>query len=315
MEKKDTVQLTKDATEDFPAAVWTPDGNYIIASKGRRIPKLWIYHKDGGGGTQLYDGFAKTIDPFVSPDGKKVYYSQRNGSWNYNALLPQYQIGTYDREKGITNTITTRYGSAFTPTLSNDGQWMVYGSRYQDKTGLVLRNMKNGDERWLAYPVQRDEQESIAPQGVLPGMAFTPDSKFLIATYGGKIWRIPVDGSKATEIAFEADLNLEMGPRLYFNYPVKDTSAALATQIRDGAPSPDGKKLAFTVLNRLYVMDYPNGTPKRVTNHNFTEAMPAWSPDGTQLVFVTWSETDGGALYKVTVGAKPSLTNAWNWPH
>ncbi|TWI83117.1 imidazolonepropionase-like amidohydrolase [Lacibacter cauensis] len=309
-EKKDTVQLTKEATEDFPAAVWTPDGNYIIASKGRRIPKLFLYHKDGGGGTQLTDGSpaTKMIDPFLSADGKTIYFSMRNGSWNYNALLPQYQIGTYDRVKGIMNSITTRYGSAFTPTLSKDGQWMVYGSRYQDKTGLVIRNMKNGDERWLAYPVQRDEQESIAPQGVLPGMAFTPDSKFLVASYGGKIWRIPVDGSKATEVSFEADVVLDMGPRLYFNYAIKDTTAKLATQIRDAVPSPDGKKLAFTVLNRLYVMDYPNGTAKRVTTHNFTEAMPAWSPDGTQLVFVTWNETDGGHLYKATLGTKPAVT-------
>ena len=53
MEKKDTVQLTKDRTEDFPSAVWTPDGEYIIASRGRRLPKLWMYHKDGGGGIQL----------------------------------------------------------------------------------------------------------------------------------------------------------------------------------------------------------------------------------------------------------------------
>jgi len=309
-EKQDTVQLTKDPTEDFPGAVWTPDGNYIIASKGRRLPKLFLYHKDGGGGISLNEqlGGLKTIDPFISPDGNTVYYSQRFGAWNYNALLPQYQIGTYDRKRGVINTITSRYGSAFTPTLSKDGMWMAYGSRYQDKTGLVLRNMKTGDEKWLAYPVQRDEQESIAPQGVLPGMSFTPDSKFLIASYGGKLWKLPVDGSKATEIPFEVDVALEMGPRLYFNYQIKDTSAALATQIRDAVPSPDGKQLAFTVLNRLYVMDYPNGTAKRITNHNFIEAMPAWSPDGKQLVFITWSETDGGHVYKATLGAKPTLT-------
>jgi Tol biopolymer transport system component len=313
-EKQDTIQLTKDATEDFPGAVWTPDGNYIIASKGRRLPKLFMYHKDGGGGIALNDQFGgiKTIDPFLCADGNTVYYSQRFGAWNYNALLPQYQIGTYDRKKGVVNTITSRYGSAFTPTLSKDGFWMAYGSRYQDKTGLILRNMKTGDEKWLAYPVQRDEQESIAPQGVLPGMSFTPDSKFLIASYGGKLWKLPVDGSKATEIPFEADVALEMGPRLYFNYPIKDTSAALATQIRDAVPSPDGKQLAFTVLNRLYVMDYPNGVPKRVTNFNFTEAMPAWSTDGKQLAFVTWSETDGGGIYKATLGAKPSITKLTN---
>jgi Tol biopolymer transport system component len=310
MVKKDTVQVTKDKTGDVPGAHWTPDGDYIVVAKGRRITKLWMYHKDGGGGIQLNENPAqmKTIDPFVSPDGKKVYFSHRTGSWNYNALLPQYQIGTYDFDKGQITSITSRYGSAFTPTLSKDGNWMVYGSRWQEKTGLVLRNMKTGDEKWLAYPVQRDEQESIAPQGVLPAMAFTPDSKFVIASYGGKIWKLPVDGSPASEIPFEADVKLAMGPRLYFNYAIKDTTHKLATQIRDAVPSPDGKKLAFTALNRLYVMDYPNGTPKRVTQHEFTEAMPTWSPDGTQLAFVTWEEKNGGSLYKAALTGNGTLT-------
>ncbi len=310
MVKKDTIQITKDKNGDVPGAAWTPDGNYIIVSKGRRITKLWMYHKDGGGGIQLNETPAqmKTIDPVVSPDGKKVYFSQRNGSWNYNALLPQYQIGTYDFEKGNLSRITTRYGSAFTPTLSQDGKWMVYGSRWEEKTGLVLRNLQTGEERWLAYPVQRDEQESIAPQGVLPAMAFTPDSKNVIASYGGKIWNIPVEKGEATEIPFEVDVKLAMGPRLYFNYDIKDTTAKLATQIRDAVPSPDGKKLAFTVLNRLYVMDYPNGEAKRITSNNFTEAMPSWSPDGSQLVFTTWSETDGGHLYKASLAGKGSVS-------
>ncbi|MBN7809641.1 PD40 domain-containing protein [Algoriphagus sp. H41] len=312
--KKDTVQVTKDKNGDVPGAHWTPDGEYIIVAKGRRITKLWMYHKDGGGGIQLNENPSsmKTIDPFVSPDGKKIYFSQRNGSWNYNALLPQYQIGTYDFEKGELSTITSRYGSAFTPTLSKDGQWMVYGTRWEDKTGLVLRNLKTGEEKWLAYPVQRDEQESIAPQGVLPAMAFTPDSKNIIASYGGKIWKLSVDGTAPAEIPFEADVKLAMGPRLYFNYEIKDTTARLATQIRDAVPSPDGKKLAFTALNRLYVMDYPDGAPKRVTTNEFTEAMPSWSPDGTQLVFTTWEEKNGGHLYKASLAGRGSVSRLTN---
>ncbi len=69
---------------------------------------------------------------------------------------------------------------------------MVYGSRFEEHTGLVLRNLKSGEERWLAYPVQRDDQESIAPLGVLPAMSFTPDSKNLIASYGGKLYSIDI---------------------------------------------------------------------------------------------------------------------------
>ena len=299
--KEDTTQLTRERVEDFPAAFWTPDGEYIIASKGRRTPKLVMYHKDGGGGTPLIDQPAglKTIDPFVDPKGRYVYFSMRNGSWNYNAALPQYQIGYYDRDNARMSALTSRYGSAFTPTLSKDGQWMVYGSRYQDKTGLILRNMKTGEEKWLAYPVQRDEQESIAPLGVLPGMAFTPDSKFVLTSYNGKLWKISVPDGKATEIPFTVNLSLEMGPRLDFKYPVTDTTHALVTQIRDAAPSPDGKQLAFTALNRLYVMDYPNGTPKRLTTNEFTEANPIWSPDGKQLAFVSWNDDKGGDIWKI----------------
>ncbi len=304
-EKKDTIQVTSDNNQNFPSACWTPDGDYIVYSKGRLFPKLYMEHKKGGAGIQLIDGpiYLKTIDPAVSADGRYVYFSMRRGAWSYNALLPQYQIGIYDRENAKLNTITSRYGSGFTPVLSKDGKWLVYGSRYEDKTGLVIRDLKTGDEKWLAYPVQRDEQESIAPLGVLPAMAFTPDSKFLIASYGGKFFRIPIDGSSATEIPFIADVQLELGPKLEFKYPVSDTTYQQSTQIRDAVPSPDGKKLAFTVLNRLYVMDYPNGTPKRVTNNEFTEAQPAWSPDGTSIAFCTWN-AGGGDIYKATIAGK-----------
>jgi Tol biopolymer transport system component len=306
-EKQDTVQLTKDGDQNYPGATWMPDGNYVITARGRLDIKLWMVHKDAGSGLQVIDAPGiKTIDPAVSPDGRYIYFSSRNGFWTYNAPMPQYQIGVYDRENARTSVITSRYGSAFTPVLSKDGKWLVYGSRFEDKTGLVIRNITSGDEKWLAYPVQRDDQESMATMGVLPGMSFTPDSKAIVASYGGKIYRIPIEGGKPTEIPFTANMELELGPRLEFKYPVSDTSHALATQIRDAVPSPDGKKLAFTVLNRLYVMDFPSGTPRRLTTHEFTEAEPSWSPDGNFIVFTTWTP-QGGNLFKVNVNGKATV--------
>ena len=299
-------QITKDKNQNYFSADWSPDGKYIVGAKGRRNIKLYIYHKDGGDGIQITDkpDALKTTDPTYSSDGKKIYYSQRFGAWNYNAQLPQYQIGCYDLENGETSRVTSRYGSAFTPTLSPDGNWMVFGTRYEDETGLMIRNMESGDESWLAYPVQRDEQESIAPLGVLPGMSFTPDSQFLVTSYGGKIYKVSITDKLAIEIPFEADVSLSMGPRLEFKYPIEDKEEVFATQIRDAAPSPDDTKLAFTVLNRLYLMDYPGGTPERLTNNEFTEAQPTWSPDGKWIVFTTWSP-EGGHLYKVNTEGKP----------
>ena len=307
LDTKETKQLTKGNDNNYPSADWTPDGKYVVAARGRMQVKLWLYHIDGGGGVQLTKGADtwKTIDPAVSPDGRYIYFSQRTGAWNYNAQLPQYQIGLFDREDGSTQTLTSRYGSAFTPVLSPDGKWMVYGSRFETETGLVIRDLSTGDERWLAYPIQRDDQESIATMGVLPGMSFTPDSKELLATWGGTFWRIPVGGGDAKPISFDADVEIHLGPMVEFKYPISDDKQAIATQIRDAVPSPDGKHLAFTVLNKLYVMEIQSGTPRRITNSEHTEAQPTWSPDGQSLVWVTWNGAEGH-VYKM----QPFVRNA-----
>ena len=306
LDKKDSLQITKANVDHYQSAEWTPDGNYIIGSRGTRNFKLWMFHKDGGSGAQLISkpDNLKTVEPAFGADGRYIWYSQRMNAWNYNAQLPQYQLAVYDRETGETEVKTARYGSAFTPVLSPDGKWLVYGSRHNDQTGLIIRDLKSGDEKWFAYPVQRDEQESIAPLGVLPAMSFTPDSKNLIASYGGKFHSIPAAGGNAINIPFEMETEFLLGPSVAdFKYPIKDDKDMVVTQIRDAVVSPDGKQVAFTALNRLYTMDLPNGTARRVTTNNFTEALPAWSTDGTQLAWVTW-EGEGGHIYKINLKAK-----------
>ncbi|MGB0527919.1 MAG: TolB family protein, partial [Flavobacteriaceae bacterium] len=152
--KKDTVQITKGDAFNMQSADWSPDGNYIAVSKGTRNFKLYMYHKDGGDGVQLIDepDNLKISEPTYSPDASKIWFSQRTGAWQYNARLPQYQLATYDFKTSKKTTMTSRYGSAFTPTLSPDGKYLVYGSRHNDQTGLILRNLKTSEESWLAYP-------------------------------------------------------------------------------------------------------------------------------------------------------------------
>ncbi|WP_040497138.1 amidohydrolase family protein [Fulvivirga imtechensis] len=306
LESKETKLITKGNNTTFQSGDWAPDGKYVVASQGKRNLKLHIYHVDGGSGAQIIDkpDNLKTVEPVFSPDGRYIWYSKRENAWSYNASLPQYQLAIYDRKTGESATVTSRYGSAFAPTLSPDGRWLVYGSRHNTETGLIARNLRTGDEKWLAYPVQRDEQESIAPLGVLPAMSFTPDSKNLVASYGGKIYSIPVAGGEAVNIPFEVDIQLEVGPELKFNYPVSDDKMMTVTQIRDVKPSPDGNKIAFTALNKLYVMDLPDGEPRRLTTSQDTEAMPTWSPDGNYLAYVTWNDRDGGHIFKINTKGK-----------
>ena len=304
----DSTQITKGDGNAWMSPDWTPDGNYVVASKGQTrlgVTQLWIGHIDGGSGKVLRSEpeALKTVGAAVSPDGRYIWHAQRTGSWQYNAQLPQYQLAVYDRETGETFNRTSRYGSAFRPTLSPDGKWLVYGTRHDAQTGLRIRNLADGDERWLAFPVSRDEQESIADRDIYPGMDFTPDSKELVASYGGKVWRIPVDGSDPIAVPIHISTDVAVGPELDFRYPIEDTPQFTIRQIRDAVPSPDGTKLAFTALDELYIMDYPNGTPRRIAAQDgmlqdrIVQAEPAWSSDGTWLAWVTWG-ANGGQIFK-----------------
>lgn len=299
LDSLETKQLTKGKTTRYESPDWSPDGKYyVVAKTGSGPAKLHMAHIDGGSGAPLIKEprTIRTAGPAFSPDGRYLWYAQRTGTWQYNAAFPQYSIVKYDRTTGKTVTRVSRYGSALRPTPSPDGKWLVYGTRHEAETGLVLRDLATGDEKWLAYPVQRDDQESAASRDVLPGMAFTPDSKSLIVSYGGKIWSVAIDGSGATEIPFEIDVNLDLAPKVQFDYPIEDTPTFTVRQIRGAVPSPDGSKLSFTALDRLYVMDYPDGEPKRLTDFDGTEADPVWSPDGEWIGYVTWDEQDGSIM-------------------
>ena len=308
VQTRDTSQITRGNNNAWVSPDWSPDGKYVVASKGETrlgVVKLWIGHVEGGAGQQLHrmPQNLKSIGAAVSPDGRYIWYARRMNSWDYNARLPQYQIWAYDRQTGKDYSRTNRYGSAFRPTLSPDGKWLVYGTRHEAETGLRIRDLETGDERWLAYPVQRDDQESIADLDVYPGMSFTPDSRNLIAFHSGKLWRIPVSGGAQTEIPFQVDAQIGVGPKVAFTYPIPDSALFTIRQIRDAVPSPDGSKLAFTALDRLYVMDFPNGTPRRLTPATFTEAFPTWSPDGQWIAYTTWSP-DGGHIMKVRANGR-----------
>ena len=311
----DTVQLTRGKSSSYQSPEWTPDGNYVIATRQGPGPgKLWMYHVDGGSGIQLIEEPAnrRTTGAAFGADDRYIWYAYRSGQWEYNSGMRQYQLAVYDRETGESTTRSFRYGGAFRPVLSPDGRWLVYGSRHVAETGLRIRDLDSGDERWLAFPVQRDDQESRATRDAYPGMSFTPDSREVIAYWGGGIWRVPVDGSEPTPIPFRVDVEMAIGPEVDFDYPIEDTPTFVAKQVRDAVPSPSGDRIAFSLMARVYVMQWPDGTPTRLTTDEINEHMPAWSPDGGRIAYTTWGDDVGGHIYGVDAnGGDPErLTTA-----
>ncbi len=307
----DTTQITRGNDNLYTSPEWSPDGEYLVASRTFSplggAAKPWLFHRDGGSGIALISEpeQLKAIGAAFDPTGRYIYLAQGTRDWTYDAAFPKYQLVRYDRQTGRSPTVTGRYGSGFRPAVSPDGATLVYGSRHEDATGLRARDLATGNERWLVYPVQRDDMESRATLDLLPGYAFTPDGTALIASYGGRLWRVPLaagetGGSEPTEIPFTADVVIHAGPRLDFDYPVEDTPTFRARQIRDVALSPDGSRIAFTALGQLYVMEADGGVPRRIgAEVDGALFHPAWSPDGETLAAVSWREPDGGHLWTI----------------
>jgi len=315
LDRADSLQLTQGNGNLYLSPDWSPDGQYVVVSRSGGlggVARLYLLHVDRRSPlTLLPAGTLKTVGAAFSPDGKKVWYAGRFGDWQYNALFPQYQLYVYDRETNRNTLMTNRYGSGFRPAISPDGKWLVYGTREDTATGLRKRNLETGDESWLAYPVQRDDMESRTPLDVLPGYSFTPDSRAIVVSYGGKIWRVPVDGGNATEIPFSVPVKADVGPEVKFAYKMDTTAQVTARQIRHPVSSPDGRKIAFTAFDRVWVKDMPDGAARRVSSANVGEFHPAWSPDGQWVAYTTWQDTAGGQIMKARAdgqGAPQAVT-------
>lgn len=312
--------ITKDKDAQYISPAWTPDGKYLVVSRAKTgilgsTYNLVLVNKNGGTGMAITGkgaGAPSPPDPLVpppfdnylgasvAPDSRYIYAAVKRGGFKYNQMLSdRWQLGVYDRNTGKTYQRTTTVGGAMRPALSPDGKWLAYASRLDNKTALRLRDLASGDETWLARDIQRDDSESRYTRDLLPGYAWTPDSKAIVITYGGKLWRLDVPGGGATAIPFSADIQVDMGPLVKFEYPLDD-SVLTVKQIRNARPSPNGKQLAFTALDKLWLMDLPNGRPRRLTTSTLGEHSPAWSPDGKFVAFVTWSE-QGGDVWRIAV--------------
>ena len=317
--------LSKGETSLFVSPEWTPDGKYIVASKTDGVLgsayTMWIWHVDGGSGSKLITdkgegapGASRSttisaLGAAFGSDGRYVWFSRHRGGFGYNLQFPEWELAIYDRVEGKVYPQTDTYGSAMRPVVSPDGHWLVYGTRFDAQTGLRLRDLRTGDERWLAWPVVRDDQESRYTRDLMPGSAFTPDSKTLITSWGGKFRRVDIATGKSTDIPFTAQVEQQLGPLVRFENRV-DTGAVEVKQIRNPSLSPDGNRLTFSALDRVYVMDYPSGRPRRLTTSNEHEQAPAWSPDGKWIAYMTWSDS-GGALKRVNSGGgKPETLTA-----
>jgi Tol biopolymer transport system component len=315
---------------------WSADGDYIVVQRSQ-LPNagapggggIWMYHKDGGAGVELLPGSKQPASwPSLSRDGKYLYfqvtnqgsqlagYGGRGDFLSGSAQVRRMEIRTGDISAVSygeqQQQVQASSGGMGAPEVSPDGKWLAFVRRIPDGTiswkghtfgprsALWLRNLETGHERLVMDPVEQDIFEGGKVLRPFPGYSWSRDGKAIYLTQGGKLRRLDVASGVVTTIPFTARVKRTISQLA--NFQVQDTSASFPVRFtRWASASPDGKRLAFQAVGRVWVMDLPQGTPKRVTTDAFTpfEYAPAWSPDGQWLAFTSWDDTVSAHLWKV----------------
>jgi len=313
-------QITKENFRLLNNAVWTTDGNYLIArkhfssSRSLGAGELWMYHVSGGTGIQLTkrkNDQQDVNEPNVSPDGRYLYYSEDvypGGFFQYNKDPNKqiYVINRYDFETGKTERITGGPGGAARPQISRDGKMLAFIKRVRTKTVLYIHDLETGEE-WPIYDqLNKDQQEAWAIFGVYTNFSWTPNNQNIVFWSGGKINAVNINNLELTAIPFQADATIKIAKALEFDTPVAPDHFD-AKVIRHLKTSPDQKSVVFNALGYLWTQKLPNGKPKRLTTGSDFEFEPAFSPDGKTITYVSWNDAHLGAIYKVpTQGGTPT---------
>ena len=303
-------QVTKENFRLLNNAVWTPDSQYLVArkhftsSRSLGAGEMWMYHISGGKGIQLTKRRNDQQDagePNISSDGRYLYFSEDmypGGFFQYNKDPNSqiYVIKRYDLETGKLENVTGGPGGAARSQVSHDGKHLAFVKRVREKSVLYLRNLETGEE-WPVYDqLDKDQQEAWAIFGVYPNYSWTPDDKHLIFWAKGKINKLNISTLEINAIPFSAKVDLKIAETVKFKQEVSPDVFEVKV-LRNAVTSPDGKTLIFNALGHLWKKDLPKGKPVRLTNDMDFESEPAFSPDGNELVYVTWNDETRGAIY------------------
>ncbi|MEL7423542.1 MAG: amidohydrolase, partial [Bacteroidota bacterium] len=322
----EATQVTKESFRLLNNAAWTPDGQYFVARKhftsqrSLGAGEMWLYHRSGGSGIQLTkrkNDQQDVNEPTVSPDGRYVYFSEDmypGGYFQYNKDPNSqiYVIKRYDRQEDKMETVVRGPGGACRPQLSNDGKHLAFVRRVREQSVLFVYNLETG----LAYPIydalSKDQQEAWAIFGVYTGFDWTPDDKNIIIWADGKIWQVPTDPNSkvaAKQIPFTAEVSTQVATTQRVNNPVFEDNFTVKV-IRHLVTSPDEKTLVFSAVGYLWKMDVESKKVTRLTSAEHFEFEPAFSPDGSQLAYVSWDDQEKGSviLHDLSDGSSKVLT-------
>jgi Tol biopolymer transport system component/tRNA A-37 threonylcarbamoyl transferase component Bud32 len=244
------VKLLEDATD--PAI--SPDGTRIACSRAGPdgLEKIAVASLENPSQVRVLtgddDGFWGHIDPAWSPDGRTICYADFKNLW----MIPV--------EGGEATQLTSTDAVDRNPVWSPDGKFILFSSFRDGKTGLWSLRISDGSQSRLTVGISEEVEPSLSRSGR---------------------WAVYSTIDESSDIVV---LDRSTGRR---------SRISGATDESDPTIAPDGTMVAFASNRRggydLWLQPLldgaTNGSPRRLTDHRGSVAVPSFSPDGRWLAY------------------------------
>jgi TolB protein len=213
--------------------------------------ELWLMNADGSGRRQLTENPGADYQPAVSPDGRYLLFaSSRNDSqsniWRMelqNGTLQQLTFGKDDEN----------------PTVTPDGQWVLYTTRGEGHWTMWKVPLTGGTAQQLTQLAT--QKPMVSPDGKLIAGYFYDEEK-----HSYRLAILPITGGKAIR---------------FYDAPIADLLPIYWT--------PDGRALTYVDtregVSNLWRQPIDGSAPQPITTFTSGRIFRyAWSRDGKTLV-------------------------------
>ncbi|MFN2250965.1 MAG: hypothetical protein ACK2UL_03530, partial [Anaerolineae bacterium] len=263
--------------------------DYFANEALRDKTELFVVNGDGTGKAQLtFTSDRAEAQPSWSPDYRQVAYTTSRADRSSDP----WQIAVLDRDTGQSRIITSG-PDEYEPDWSPDGSRIAYTSLSGMGTSVIVSEIR-----------------TIAPDGIIARILIrmlSPSYTLMNPTYspGGAQIAFTVGSDYSGGELYVMDSNGQNVRKIFSHDYYNDI---------DPAWSPDGRYIAFAsgpvwgsvnnTIHSIWLVDLQSGAAGAIASvPTWDLRRPAWSPDGTEIVFNARFETDPSryALYVVPI--------------